>query len=153
MTLKHSLLPTLLALALAAPVFAQDENLPDIGRDGIDLEGEMIRPTDLLRYDTALVLTSRDASARRVVCTGHGENGQVVGRGAVLVPAHGIRHALASELGAGPPLLASVVCRSPGRVSGTAFLLGGAAGVTSIPTRVRGGSQGTVTHFPIVFAR
>ena len=153
MTLKHSFLVTLIACALVTPAFAQDDNVPDIGRDAVDLADEMTRPVDLLRYDTAIVMTSRDTADRRVVCTAFDETGQVVGRGAVLVPARGIRHALASELSSGPPLLASVVCKSRGHVAGTAFLLGGAAGVTSLPTSVRAGSRGTTTRIPVVFVR
>ena len=153
MTFKVSLCATLISCLFATNAFAQTDDVPDIGRDAVDLADEMTRPVDLLRYDTALVLTSRDDSDRRVVCTAFDEDGRVVGRGSVRVPARGIRHALASEIGSGPPLLASVVCKSRGRVSGTAYLLGGAAGVTSLPTQVRSGSRGTTTHVPAVFVR
>ncbi len=143
-------------LLTAGPALGQTDigSVADITRDGADLRDVVARPVDPTIYDTALILTSRDGRDHVVVCAAYDDQGNFVGRGKVVVPAHGIRYALLSDLTAGQPFLGSVTCRTRGKMIGSAFLLGGAAGVTGAPAQtVSGPRRSTIVRYPVVFTR
>lgn len=143
------------ALLLAAvPSFAQQAVVADVTRDGADLRDVVARPVDPVIYDTALILTSRNGRDHVAVCAAYDDQGTFVGRGQVKIPAHGIRYALLSDLTNGQPFLGHVTCKTRGKMTGSAFLLGGAAGVTGVPAQtVKGSKRTTIVRYPVVFTR
>ncbi len=150
------------ALALAPAAWAQTalttaEAPPvEIDRGALDFHQVAPKPTDPpLVYETALVLTNTGNVGHRVICKAFDDDGQAVGRAATFVPALGLRYLLASDFTGGAPLLGQVQCATRTSITGSAFLLGGGAGITEVPvsqTRSRR-KHATRIQFPVVFTQ
>ena len=152
----------LLALAVACPLGAAAQDLALgadadavlIERDGLDFRRIAPKPTDPpLTYDTALVFSNTARAGARVICKGFDDRGRPVGRAATFVPGLGLRYLLASDLSDGDAVLGQVQCATQGRVVGSAFLLGGSAGITSAPAKQADHDGAIRIRFPVVFAQ
>ena len=114
------------AIAEAPPI--------EIDRDAIDFHRIAPKPTDPpLTYDTALVFTNTGGDGARVICKAFDDNGNAVGRAASFVPGLGLRYILASDFSNNAAMLGHVQCGTHAHVVGSAFLLGGRAGITEVP--------------------
>ncbi len=164
MTLRpFALCSFLLALAVAWPLAAAAQELGlaadeadavVIDRDGLDFRRIAPKPTDPpLTYDTALVFSNTARAGARVICKGFDDRGRPVGRAATFVPGLGLRYLLASDLSDGDAVLGQVQCATQGRVVGSAFLLGGSAGITSAPAKQADHDGAIRIRFPVVFAQ
>lgn len=137
----------------AADLITEGADVVEIDRDGLDFRRVAPRPTDPpLSYDTALVFSNTGRAGARVICKGFDDAGRPAGRAATFVPGLGLRYLLASDLTNGDVVLGQVQCATEGRVIGSAFLLGGKAGITEMPSR-QGDHDGAIRiRFPVVFA-
>lgn len=165
MTLRAFFLRSLLlSLAAAWPLGASAQELDlalepgapvlEIDRDGLDFRRVAPRPTDPpLTYDTALVFSNTARAGARVICKGFDDRGRPVGRAATFVPGLGLRYLLASDLSDGDAVLGQVQCATHGRVVGSAFLLGGSAGITGAPAKQADHDGAIRIRFPVVFAQ
>lgn len=130
----------------------------EIDRDGIDFHRVAPKPTDPpLAYDTALVFTNLGDAGVRVICKAYDDNGDAVGRVATFVPALGLRYLLASDFSNGAALLGHIQCGTHPSVVGSAFLLGGRAGITEVPVSQapvgRKKHRSTRIRFPVVLVQ
>lgn len=128
------------ALALTPAAWSQgsvainEAPLIEIDRDAIDFHRIAPKPTDPpLVYDTAMVFTNTGGDGARVICKAFDDNGNAVGRAATFVPGLGLRYILASDLSNNAAVLGHVQCGTHAHVVGSAFLLGGRAGITEVP--------------------
>lgn len=142
------------SLAQADLLTEADASVIEIDRDGLDFRRIAPKPTDPpLVYDSALVFSNTGREGARVICKGFDDAGRPVGRAATFVPGLGLRYLLASDFTNGNAVLGQVQCATKGRVAGSAFLLGGAAGITQLPAQ-QGDSDGAIrVRFPVVFAQ
>lgn len=129
-------LALMLASVFVAPVAGAAEAEPVdevvVERDGAELRERVAHP-DVDAFDTAFVFSNRSPVRAAVMCRGFDHAGSPVGRLRVVVPADGLRFALASDLGDGADFLGRVDCVTGNvRVIGSAFLLG-APGIENVP--------------------
>ncbi len=152
------------ALALSPAAWSQSQAIAaepaliEIDRDAIDFHRIAPKPTDPpLTYDTALVFTNTGGNGVRVICKAFDDNGQGVGRAATFVPALGLRYLLASDFSNGATVLGHIQCGTHRHVVGSAFLLGGRAGITEVPVSQsmvgRKKRRSTRIRFPVVLAQ
>ena len=129
-------LALMLASVFVSPLAGAAEAVPVaevvVDRDGAELRERLAQP-DVDAFDTAFVFSNRSAVRAAVVCHGFDHAGTPVGRVRVVVPANGLRFALASDLGDGADFLGRVDCATGNLgVIGSAFLLG-APGIENLP--------------------
>ncbi|MBW2243678.1 MAG: hypothetical protein JRH01_16970 [Deltaproteobacteria bacterium] len=152
------------ALALSPAAWSQSqasvtEPAPiEIDRDAVDFHRIVPKPTDPpLVYDTALVFTNTGSDDSRVICKAFDDDGHAVGRAATSVPALGLRYLLASDFSNGAAVLGHIQCGTHDPVIGSAFLLGGRAGITEVPVSQNPVDprkhHATRIRFPVVFAQ
>jgi len=150
------------ALLFAAPGWGSSDLLSDpqaapvieIDRDALEFQRVAPKPTDPpLSFDTALVFSNTGRAGTRVICKAFDDQGRAVGRAATFVPSLGLRFLLASDFTRGDANLGQVQCATQGRVLGSAFLLGGTAGIPGVPAH-QGDHDGAIRiRFPVVFAQ
>ncbi len=150
------------SLLFAAPGWGNPQRLLDepntpvveVDRDALDFQRVAPKPTDPpLAFDTALVFSNTGRAGTRVICQAFDDEGLPAGRAATFVPPLGLRYLLASDFTAGEPNLGQVQCATQGRVLGSAFLLGGSAGITSVPSQQADHDGAIRIRFPVVFAQ
>ena len=150
----------LLLLSAAPAALAQDASSYDreavrsmepveVARDGAALiDALRVRPEERDVADTALVFTSYSPHRQRVVCVAFNRNGRPVGKTATILPPHGVRYVLASDLADDLDFVGSAQCGTHSTVKGTAVFLG--PGLTDLPVRqVRASGIGRMA-FPLI---
>jgi hypothetical protein len=147
--------------ALTAPVQARPERAAaaldavsdpeaiEVDRDAVDLRTHIRdRSLDPDSVDTAVVFTNTRSTPALVKCVGFDDRGHIVGAARTRVPGNGLRYLRASDIAHDRDFVGSVLCKSNGRVIGSALLVG--AQLTDLEVRERSAKQRTVLRFPLV---
>ena len=125
-------LGTLMAMALAAPVSAEETptrdqpvlNEIEVTHSVNELEAVLRRHPDIDVTDTALVFNNALRRTTVVRCVAFGRNGRPLGRVRTKVPGNGLQFILASDLADGLDFIGSARCWARGRVVPSAFIVG-----------------------------
>ncbi len=137
------------AMEAAAVEAVSDQEAIEVDRDAIDLRTHIRdRRLDHDSVDTAVVFTNPGPTPARVKCVGFDDQGRLVGAARTRVPGNGLRFLLASDIAHDRDFVGSVLCRSNGRVIGSALLVG--ARLTDLGVRERSAKRWTLLRFPLV---
>lgn len=121
---------SLIAVALALPVLAEDELSEadpgiEIVRDATAVNDLLTRPADDRDFvDTALVLTDQGGRPSVAYCAAFDHRGNAIGRVFTAIPGNGLSVLLASDMAMGQDFVGKIKCRTRGNVVGTAFIVG-----------------------------
>jgi len=123
---------TLMAMAVAAPVTAQEIQARDLatldeimGDRSVEELPEVLRPRpDYDVTDTALVFNNALHSTTVVRCVALGRDGKPMVKFRIKIPGNGLRFILASDFAHGRDFIGSAHCRARGKVVPAAFIVG-----------------------------
>ena len=134
---------------VAAVDAVADQEAIEVDRDAVDLRTH-IRDRSLNpdSVDTAVVFTNTRATPALVKCVGFDDRGRIVGAARTRVPGNGLRYLRASDIAHDRDFVGSVLCKSNGRVVGSALLVG--AHLTDLEVRERRRRTWTLLRFPLV---
>ena len=133
----------------AAVDAVSDQEAIEVDRTAIDLRTHLLdRRLDHDSVDTAVVFTNTRATIAHVKCVGFDGRGRVIGAARTRVPGRGLRYLLASDIAHDRDFVGSILCKSDGRVIGSALLIG--AQLTDLGVRERRVGGGLLLRFPLV---